>query len=134
MTDTYEGKGSCLCGAITITAKEMSHSVGACHCKMCRKWGGGPFVEVNCGSEITFSGEENLSIYNSSDWADRGFCKNCGTHLFYKLKEGNQHMVPVGLFDDDSGLKFETASPRGAVFSWLTPPPGPGPTALAQRA
>lgn len=108
MPETNEGKGSCLCGTITFIAKDMSHSVSACHCNMCRKWGGGPFVEVNCRSEIIFSNEENLSIYNSSNWAERGFCKNCGTHLFYRLKEGHQHMVPVGLFDDDTGLNFET--------------------------
>ena len=23
----------------------------------------------------------------SSAWAERGFCKNCGSHLFYRLKE-----------------------------------------------
>lgn len=64
-------------------------------------------MEVNCGSNISFSGEENISIFASSDWAERGFCKQCGTHLFYKLKEGNQHMVPVGLFDEDRGLVFD---------------------------
>jgi hypothetical protein len=107
MTDGFEGTGMCLCNSVSITVQSLNKSVGACHCNMCRRWGGGPFMEVNCGSEVTFTGEEYISIYNSSEWAERGFCNNCGTHLFYKLKEGNQHMVPVGLFDNDEGLIFD---------------------------
>jgi len=41
-----KGKGSCLCGAIRITAKNINNNVGACHCGMCRKWGGGPLMAV----------------------------------------------------------------------------------------
>ncbi len=108
MPDRFEGKGSCLCGAISFTAENMSKSVGACHCDMCRKWGGGPFMEVNCGSNVSFTGEEYISIFDSSNWAVRGFCKKCGTHLFYKLKDGDQHMMPVGLFDEDKDLVFDS--------------------------
>ncbi len=107
MSDSVEGKGRCVCGAVSFLAQNMSNSVGACHCDMCRQWGGGPFMEVDCGSEVTFSGEKNISIFNSSDWAERGFCKNCGTHLFYRFKQGNLHMIPVGLFEDDSHFVFE---------------------------
>ena len=100
------GQGHCLCGQVSFTANSMHDWVGACHCKMCRRWGGGPFMEVNCGDDIVFSGAENIKTYSSSEWAERGFCQNCGSHLFYRLKGSHQHMVPVGLFDDDSGLRF----------------------------
>jgi len=102
-----EFQGQCLCGAVKITARSDSNSVGACHCKMCRRWGGGPFMEVNCGQAVTFDGEEHVSVYASSEWAERGFCRNCGTHLFYRIKETGQHMVPVGLFDDGGDLVFK---------------------------
>ena len=102
-----EGKGSCLCGAVKITVKKMKNNVDACHCGMCRKWGGGPFMCVDCGSDVTFEGEENISVYDSSDWAERGFCKKCGSHLFYRLKEVNDHQVPVGLFDEQNNYHFE---------------------------
>ncbi len=108
MSDLPERTGSCLCDAIQFTAKNMSTHVGACHCKMCRKWGGGPFMEVDCGPDVIFTGTENISLFNSSEWAERGFCRQCGTHLFYRLKESNQHMMPVGLFDEDDGLIFKT--------------------------
>lgn len=103
--------GTCLCGAVTVTAVPEKHEVGACHCNMCRKWGGGPFMEIDCGSAASFTGEDNISVFSSSDWAERGFCKSCGTHLFYRLKETGQTMVPVGLFESQDGLNF-----TGQVF------------------
>jgi hypothetical protein len=73
---------------------------------MCRRWGGGPFMELDCGTNVTFEGEENITVYASSDWAERGFCKQCGTHLFYRFKANGNHGVPVGLFDDEEHLEF----------------------------
>lgn len=100
-------QGHCLCGSVTITAAHSGNDVGACHCHMCRRWGGGPFLELNCGSEVVIDGNEHVTVFNSSAWADRGFCSKCGTHLFYRLKDADEYMVPVGLFDKDAGLVFD---------------------------
>lgn len=99
MSETVEAKGSCLCGAIDVTAKTASLNVGVCHCSTCRKWSGGPLLAIDCQSDVSFSEGDSLSIYNSSEWAERGFCAKCGTHLFYRLKDANQYIMPVGLFD-----------------------------------
>ncbi|TQV86223.1 GFA family protein [Exilibacterium tricleocarpae] len=107
MSDQLDRTGSCLCGAVRFTAKNAAKALGACHCTMCRKWGGGPFLALECGTEVTFEGEENISLYDSSDWAERGFCRNCGTHLFYRLKENQLYMMSPGLFADDSELVFD---------------------------
>jgi hypothetical protein len=74
---------------------------------MCRKWGGGAFLAVECGSDVSFKGEDNIGVYQSSEWAERGFCQKCGSHLFYRLKQNNQYFMPVGLFDNSEGLIFE---------------------------
>jgi len=107
MPNDSEGSGSCLCGKVSFKAKQVNPHIGACHCGMCRKWSGAPLMAVDCGDDVTFAGEENISVYHSSDWAERGFCSNCGTHLFYRLKESKQHMMPVGLFDDNSQFVFD---------------------------
>ena len=101
-------RGHCLCGKVNVSAKRAKNSVGACHCTMCRRWAGGPFMEIDCGTDVEFDGQDNIAVFDSSDWAERGFCQRCGTHLFYRIKESGQHMVPVGLFDDDDGLVFDT--------------------------
>ncbi|NNJ94418.1 MAG: GFA family protein, partial [Halobacteria archaeon] len=64
------------------------------------KWGGGPLLAVDCGRDVQFAGEESIGVYASSDWAERGFCARCGSHLFYRLKDSGQYMIPVGLFDE----------------------------------
>ena len=99
--------GSCLCGAVSISSSSISNHVAACHCSMCRKWGGGPLLGVECEGELSFSGAENIGVYQSSEWAERGFCKNCGSHLFYRLKENNHYYLPVGIFDNSEGLVFD---------------------------
>lgn len=102
MSETTIGKGRCLCGKVKVTASKMSHNVGSCHCGMCRRWTGGPLLAVDCGSDVSFEGKENIGVYDSSDWAERGFCKSCGTHLFYRLKESGEYIMMVGIFDDDN--------------------------------
>jgi len=107
MSDKREASGSCLCGKVQILAKSMSTHAGACHCGMCKKWTGGPLMAVDCGTAVSFSGEENIKVYSSSDWAERGFCKQCGSHLFYRLKENNLYIIPVGLFDNLDDIVFD---------------------------
>lgn len=107
MSDSNERKGTCLCGAVQISTKTMSGHVGACHCSMCRKWTGGPLLAVECGSDVSFKGKENISTFDSSEWAERGFCGKCGSHLFYRLKGQNQYIVPVGLFENCDAVVFD---------------------------
>ena len=99
--------GKCLCGAVKVKAKTMSTHVGACHCSMCRKWTGGPLLAVDCKSDVEFEGKENVSVYNSSEWAERAFCSKCGTHLYYRLKEQDLYIMLAGLFDTDAKLHFD---------------------------
>ena len=64
-------------------------------------------MAVDCGTDVAFEGEENISVYNSSEWAERGFCRQCGSHLFYRLKENKQYIMPAGLFDDTDVFVFD---------------------------
>lgn len=107
MVDLAEGRGSCLCGAVNFRAHNIKLDVAACHCNMCRKWSGGPFMAVDCGADVDFEDVETLSVYNSSDWAERGFCSTCGSHLFYRLKESGQHFIPAGLLDVEGECSLE---------------------------
>ena len=107
MNERIEAKGKCLCGAVKLSAKSTSKNLGACHCSMCRQWTGGPLLAVDCGNEVEFEGNDFISTFSSSEWAERGFCSKCGSSLFYKLKQTGQYIVPVGLLDIDSELNFD---------------------------
>ena len=63
-------------------------------------------MNVYCGSDVMFFGEENISVYSSSLWAERGFCKTCGSSLFYRIKSNKLHHIPLGLFEDQEGMEF----------------------------
>jgi hypothetical protein len=98
-------KGACLCGSITITTADMRR-MGACHCSMCRRWGGGPMMSVHCGSEVEVEGTPMVTTYKSSGWAERAFCSQCGTHLYYRLVPANDYILSVGLFQDGPEFSF----------------------------
>lgn len=99
MSATNECQGACLCGAVSLSVTLNNHDVSACHCHMCQKWGGGPLLAIECDQQVSISGEESVGVYASSDWAERGFCRECGTHLFYRLREGGHYAIPAGLID-----------------------------------
>ena len=107
MDGQSEDKGKCLCGEVEIVVSNINTQVGSCHCRMCRRWGGGPLMTVDCGTDVSFSGEQHLTVYDSSEWARRGFCSKCGSHLFYLLKEDGRYFVPVGLFDSEEQFQFD---------------------------
>lgn len=99
--------GSCLCGKVSISTEAAKGRLDACHCAMCRKWGGGPYLSVDCGPKMEISGKEHLGIFDSSEWAQRAFCKECGTHIYYDLKGADHYGVPIGILDGVDDFKFE---------------------------
>ena len=99
--------GKCLCGAVSFVVQNVDTNAHCCHCSMCRTWSGGPALSVAVGS-VTFKGEENIARFASSLWAERGFCKHCGTNLFYRLTEPNHYFMWSGPFEDQT--RFTLAS------------------------
>ncbi|MEX0810094.1 MAG: GFA family protein [Dongiaceae bacterium] len=115
------GSGQCLCGAVRFTAKEVETEYHACHCGMCRRWAGSPlFAAAVTG--LAFDGEENILRYESSEWAQRGSCKRCGSNLFYYLKPADRYVMCVGAFDEPKNFElageiFIDHKPDGYAFA-----------------
>src|SRR5690606_20303665 len=102
---TGKMQGKCLCGAVGVTANRNAE-VEACHCGMCRRWGGGPLLAIHCGSEVQFTGQEQLGVYDCSEWTERGFCRQCGTQLAYRFQLANTDVVPAGLVEKQDDLSL----------------------------
>lgn len=98
--------GRCLCGAVTFEAEDVHPGFHSCHCGMCRRWSGGPAFGIGVGS-VVFAGEEHLERFPSSEWAERGFCRRCGSHLFYRLKDADQYSMWMGAFDDATPFRLQ---------------------------
>ncbi len=105
--------GSCMCGAVSFTVTAGLTRTNACHCEMCRKWSGGVFFGTVVPPDgIKITGEERLSIYPSSPWAERAFCATCGSSVFYRVTaegpmQGDYH-IALGTLDDVTGIAFDT--------------------------
>ena len=97
--------GKCLCGAVRFRADGVESEHHACHCGMCRRWSVVPLFPTTVEG-IPFEGEANLVLFASSDWADLGFCKTCGTNLFYYFKPADKYIVSVGAFDDPKPFRL----------------------------
>jgi hypothetical protein len=96
--------GHCLCGGVAFTLSEPG-PISACHCRMCQRWTGSVFIDMMVeDDQIEFQRDDTLAWYNSSDWAQRGFCVNCGSSLFYRMKHDGAHWaVLVGSLDIPPG-------------------------------
>ena len=98
-------EGRCLCGAVTFAADAVDSKLHVCHCSMCRRWAGGPTFSV-AAKGVAFQGGDNIQRYSSSDWAERGFCKTCGSSLFYRVKETDQYVLGMGVIDDQGSFRI----------------------------
>ena len=97
--------GRCLCEAVSFTAHDVRTDVEICHCGQCRRWSGGPILAIAVGS-VAFSGEEHIRRYESSAWAQRGFCLQCGSNLFYQHKKTGGYSIWLGAFDDQAPFRM----------------------------
>lgn len=100
--------GSCLCGKCKYSFETEKLEVGVCHCGMCRKWSGGVTMGVHVDGPVTIEDESHLKWYSSSDWGMRGFCSECGTNLFWSMKDRSMMVPFAGSLDDVSDLKLTT--------------------------
>jgi len=87
-------------------------------------------VSVNAGTGgVAFVKDEGLAAYKSSDWAERGFCRTCGSSLYWRLTmDGDLKgltMMCAGTLDDLSGLDlthevYVDHQPEGYAFAQAT--------------
>lgn len=80
-------KGRCYCGAVRYETTGTPLHQTACHCSICRRTTGAPFVAWFSVplSSFTLSGE--TTTFQSSPAASRRFCAKCGTQLtFHSLR------------------------------------------------
>ncbi len=53
--------------------------------------------------ELT-KGEDTLTVFQSSDWAERAFCSACGSNIYYFAPKFGGKSVALGTLDDTTGL------------------------------
>lgn len=101
-------RGSCLCGAVSFQVEGELTPPDACHCSQCRKVSGHYWAstDVPRGS-VKISGEDQLDWYRSSEKVKRGFCKSCGSPLFWDAAGRKNISISMGAFEKPTGTRLE---------------------------
>ena len=96
-------QGSCLCGAVQFRVEAPTLWCAHCHCTMCQLAHGAAFVTwVGTAADRITIDESRLMWHGSSDKAERGFCKSCGSSLFFRSERwpGEVHVTRANFRGD----------------------------------
>lgn len=97
--------GSCLCGAVRFEVKGPLTGVSFCHCTQCRKTTGHYLASTQAETaDMTFTEDRGLKWFRSSDFAERGFCAECGSTLFWRADGRPDLSIGLGIIDGATGL------------------------------
>jgi hypothetical protein len=101
-------RGSCLCGAVQLEIEEpLEKSPEACHCSQCRKQSGSFLIAVNVRrAALRVLGSDSVAWYQSSEKVQRGFCRNCGSTLFWNPVIDGYEWTAVALGCIDTPLNL----------------------------
>ncbi|MEM6408019.1 MAG: GFA family protein [Pseudomonadota bacterium] len=98
-------QGRCECGAVAFEAPELRREVTFCHCSQCRRTSGHQWAATRAPwASLTFTRDDGLTWYTSSDFAKRGFCKRCGSSLFYRMNDEDGVGIAAGCIDAPNDL------------------------------
>ena len=106
-----ERSGGCQCGAVRYHLTARLDNAHICHCRMCQKQVGGPFAALVASKRGDYRWTRGEPArFRSSANVDRGFCRDCGTPLFYDEHTSGHINFTIGSFDDPADLV-----PKGQV-------------------
>lgn len=102
-------RGRCLCGAVSFAVRAPFRSIVVCHCRQCARWTGHAVYATAVAPErfeLT-GGASELAWFRASRAARRGFCRTCGSSLFWKPDSGTHISILAGSLDPPTGLAVE---------------------------
>jgi len=98
--------GGCACGKVRFTARIADDDAYLCHCRMCQRATGSVSIAFKNVKQADVAWQSGPDWYDSSPIATRPYCRDCGTSLGFKFKDGSENMdLTVAAFDDPSRFK-----------------------------
>lgn len=110
--------GGCQCGAVRYAVSRPVTHASVCHCRMCQKASGGPFMafgRVRLDGLTWTRGQP--SLFRSSTVATRGFCPACGTPLTYQFSPDALSLT-LGSLDRPDAVTPTLAYERASRLPW----------------
>jgi hypothetical protein len=107
--------GGCLCGAVRYEVDGPLRDVFTCRCVECRRWSGHLFAATAARREhvrlVESRGLTWIDSPRSESLARRGFCRECGSSLFWDAPARATVCIAAGSLDEPTGLRI-----RGHVY------------------
>ncbi|TWI69693.1 hypothetical protein IP91_00766 [Pseudoduganella lurida] len=98
-------KGSCLCGGVVYHADGKVRDASHCYCTMCQKGhgaGAGSYVNVGNAGLTYERGAELVTEFASSEAGRRGFCRVCGSTLYWRsTREPDNIAIALGTLEPE---------------------------------
>lgn len=115
-------RGRCLCGAVAFEVDGPMKQIIGCHCTMCRRQTS-HFLAFTTAwdADLSVTGEESLSWYRSGADSQRGFCRKCGSMLFFATDGADRTSISAGALDPGHGLKLAAHIFTDAAGEYYTP-------------
>ena len=97
-----------MCGAVRFEVRGPLRDVLLCHCSVCRRWAGHAWAaSAALREDLVFSEDRGLRWIDSPDSeydARRGFCRECGSSLFYQVPGRDRISISAGALDPPTGI------------------------------
>ena len=98
--------GGCACGRVRYEVVIDNDEAYLCHCRMCQRSTGSISIAFKSVKQKDLAWSREPDWYDSSPIAQRPYCRECGTSLGFRFKEGSENMdLTVASFDDPSRFK-----------------------------
>lgn len=115
--------GACLCGAFRFEIDRRPEAVAYCHCTRCQRRTGTAVAASAAiqASWVTFTSGSLDAIrwWRPPDGAAKGFCPECGSHLFSRRQDDPSRLgVRLGVLDGDHGLRPQLRQYVASAASW----------------
>ncbi len=94
---------SCLCGECRFTLPGPAGEITACHCHQCRSLSGHYSASFDVDeTAVEWQARDGLAEYGTAGGGVRGFCKACGSSLWFRAADG-AFSVEAGAVDGPTG-------------------------------
>lgn len=113
-------RGSCFCGAIQYQVDgEATHQTN-CHCSICRRTTGAPFVSWATFSRFRFQFTKgNPTAFPSSGVGTRYFCPICGCQLAFLYNSESLVDISLGSLEDPTRVVPRDNTQTSSRLPWV---------------
>lgn len=114
-------EGGCFCGAVRYRVEGSPAEADFCHCRMCQRAAGAPFVAWGTWPQERFAWTLGKpGVFASSPRGKRSFCRACGTNLaFVDPTEPGQVDVTLASLDEPARFAPTRHAWTASRVPWL---------------